>query len=231
MPCSRGAVNPNKTTQLRLFGAAANRCQNPGCLDELFHDVGGETVHVAEMAHIVAAADAGPRANKAFSRAARGRFENLILLCPTCHTKIDKQPDFYTDATILGWKRDHQRQLDMLFGAIDLPDRQAVRGAVEPLLRQNRTIFDLYGPNSAASEDPESDMPTLWRAKLLSTTLPNSYRMLAILVKNSRHLNPEELQTVSLFQEHVHDLAQRCLNSRIPSGMRFPVAMNSVAAN
>jgi hypothetical protein len=184
------------------------------------------------MAHIFAAEDTGPRANTTLSREERGRFENIILLCPSCHTKVDKMPEFYTDAMILGWKRDHQRKLDALFGAVELSDRPAVREAIQPLLEQNRTIFDVYGPGSEANENPESDMPILWRAKILETTLPNSYMMLAILDKNRRHLRADEIQTVSLFREHIHDLEQRHIGqSDRPSGMRFPTRMNTLAAD
>ena len=56
------------------------------------------------MAHVFAAADDGPRANAELTEAERGRYDNLILLCPTCHTIIDKASDEYPDATILRWK-------------------------------------------------------------------------------------------------------------------------------
>jgi hypothetical protein len=69
MACSRGKATPNQNTQRRLFSASAGHCQNPSCLRVLFIDTGSKTVHVAELAHVFAAMDDGPRANDKLRRA------------------------------------------------------------------------------------------------------------------------------------------------------------------
>jgi len=81
MVCSRGEATPNAHTKLRLFADSAGYCQNPACNRPLFIDAGDKNIHIAEMAHVFAAADDGPRANPILTNAERGRFENLILLC------------------------------------------------------------------------------------------------------------------------------------------------------
>src|ERR1700687_1051764 len=101
MACSRGAASPNAHTERRLFAASSGYCQNPDCSRELFIDYPQKPIHVAEMAHVFAARDDGPRANRELSKEERGAFENLILLCSLCHTIIDKAPEVYSDRIVL----------------------------------------------------------------------------------------------------------------------------------
>jgi len=92
MSCSRGAAAPDRNTTFRLFAASAGYCQNPACHRPLFVSVGTDRIHIAEMAHILAASNQGPRAVNTMSAAYRGSFDNLILLCANCHIVIDKAP-------------------------------------------------------------------------------------------------------------------------------------------
>ena len=80
MACSRGAASPDAHTQRRLFAASAGYRQNPACHSQLFEDAAGQSFHIAEMAHICAANDGGPRANLDLSVEERGAFDNLVLL-------------------------------------------------------------------------------------------------------------------------------------------------------
>lgn len=160
MACSRGAASPDGHTQRRLFAASAGFCQNPACSCELFIDLPGRGIHIGEMAHVFAANDQGPRARPELSEAERGAFENLILLCATCHTIIDKAPNQYPDTTILGWKRDHATKLRSMFGVVRFDTRAEVRCAIEGQLRENRTIFYKYGPHIEAALDLESGAPS-----------------------------------------------------------------------
>ncbi len=146
MACSRGAAAPDAHTQKRLFAASAGYCQNPGCAQLLFSDEAGKSIHIAEMAHVYAASDEGPRANAAITREERGAFENLIVLCSNCHTRVDKAPDAFPDSMMLGWRREHARKLEAVFGAVRLESRRDVHALIEPLLTENRAIFTQYGP-------------------------------------------------------------------------------------
>jgi hypothetical protein len=145
MACSRGAASPDKHTQRRLFAASAGYCQNPGCANELFVDAAGESFHIAELAHVFAASDGGPRSNPELSKEERGAFENLVVLCANCHTMVDKASEAFLDSMILGWKREHAHKLQGLFGAVRFDDRTAAHQVVEPLLAQNLAIFQQYG--------------------------------------------------------------------------------------
>ncbi len=81
-------------TRLRLFSEASGHCQKRECLGTLFPAELGGDKHIAEMAHVIPHGDAGPRhEDRPAADFDPDCFDNLILLCSTCHTKIDKDPD------------------------------------------------------------------------------------------------------------------------------------------
>jgi hypothetical protein len=181
------------------------------------------------MAHVFAAADDGPRANAELTEAERGRYDNLILLCPTCHTIIDKAPDEYPDEMILRWKRQHGERIAALFGAIEYPSRIQAREAIEPALAENRLIFDKYGPDNDYRYDPESELATTWQAKMLATILPNNRKIMSVLQVNRRHLNDDEKLTAARFQQHIADLeARHILGEPSAAAERFPPGMAQI---
>ncbi len=104
-------------TKLRLFSEAAGHCQCPECLRPLFPAEMGGDKHIAEMAHVIPHGDTGPRhSERPVGVFQADSFENLILLCPTCHTIVDKDPNGYSRGT---------RQ----------PHFQCNRGRAEPWMR------------------------------------------------------------------------------------------------
>lgn len=76
-------------------------------------DLGSSSV-IGEEAHIVAREFKGPRGDSPLSEEQRDEYSNLILLCPTDHTIIDKIPagvEQYPVALLLQIKRDHERAI------------------------------------------------------------------------------------------------------------------------
>lgn len=227
MTCARGKATPNQYTKLRLFADCAGFCQKPDCLKPLFLDVGNASLHMAEIAHVCAALDHGPRAKAELSSTKRGAYENLILLCPSCHTVVDKAPGEFPDSEILRWKYEHKTRVANLFGIVTYSDRSSVRRSLDPLLIENRLIFEAYGPDNEYQADPESELAEAWQRKVLSKIIPNNRRMLAILDMNIQHLTDSERGVVEEFRQHVDDLEARHIGGE-PSakGKRFPVAFN-----
>jgi hypothetical protein len=180
------------------------------------------------MAHVFAANDQGPRARPELSEAERGAFENLILLCATCHIIINKAPDQYPDTTILGWKRDHATKLRSMFGVVRFNTRAEVRQAIEGQLRENRTIFHKYGPHIEVALDPESGAAERWRRKVLSRIVPNNRRVLALLDTNLHLLEGGELDVLEDFRQHVDDLEARHLEGYREGGETFPEEMKTI---
>lgn len=94
------------TTIKRLFARSGNRCARPSCTVTL---VDGERV-LAEMCHIRARRKNGPRFDPTLSAKERDGFDNLLLLCPTCHTLVDKDPRMYPPGALLQIKARHEQQ-------------------------------------------------------------------------------------------------------------------------
>lgn len=228
MACSRGAASPNAHTKYRLFSASAGYCQNPSCSNELFMEAAGTSIHIAELAHVFAANDGGPRADPHLSEEERGAFENLIVLCANCHTMVDKAPDAFPDDMMLGWKRDHANKLQGLFGVVKFDDRIAARKAVDLLLTENRLIFDQYGPHIEAANNPESGAAERWKRKMLTRILPNNRRLLAILDANRDLLRDDEKMSLELFRQHIDDLEAFHIGGINEDGSRFPAELTRI---
>lgn len=228
MACSRGAASPDAHTQRRLFAASGGYCQNPECSRELFIEYDKKHIHVAEMAHVLAANDFGPRADAALSAEERGAFENLILLCSLCHTKIDKAPEVYSDRVVLGWKRTHAEKLRSLFGITVFAKRADARAALEGPLRENRHTFREYGPHIEDAKNPESGAAERWKRKMLEKIIPNNLRVLAQVDANSQLLTEGEMETIEKFRQHVDDLQARHLDGYREGASRFPPEMDEL---
>jgi hypothetical protein len=228
LACFRGAASPDAHTQKQLFAASGGYCQNPACARHLFIDTAGHSVHVGEMAHVFAASDAGPRADPAMSEADRGAFDNLVLLCANCHTIVDKAPDAFPDAMMLGWKRDHAKRLQAVFGVTIFDDRAAARAMIAALLDENRANFERYGPHIEAARDPESGAAKIWRRKMLTRILPNSNRVLAQLDANKELLTGDEARVVEDFRHHIDDLEAVHIIGEREDAARFPAAIHTI---
>lgn len=222
MACTRGEAKPDSHTKLRLFADSGGYCQNPDCNDNLFLTIGKKDFHIAEMAHIISAGEKGPRSDTKKTPASKGSFENLILLCPTCHTKIDKAESEYPEKIIKGWKNSHSKKINKLFNLKPFKKRLDARNAILPLLRENKTVFTIYGPMTDERLNPESEMPKQWLSKIRENILPNNRKILTVLDMNLSLMNPEELDTTEVFRQHVLDFEKKHLDHADINAQQFP---------
>jgi hypothetical protein len=98
----------NRTLGL-LWGNSGNICAFPGCNQILTKQktANDNSIVVGEIAHIVAVGEKypiTPRPDRNFPREDLNKYENLILLCPTHHTIVDKQPNTYSVDDLIKWK-------------------------------------------------------------------------------------------------------------------------------
>ena len=99
--------------KLRLAFFSGNRCAFPGCVQALATE---DTPHAAgaiigEAAHIVGEKLGSERHDPGFPKSKLNAFENLIYLCPTDHTKLDKKGNGYSADTIRDWKVRHEAKV------------------------------------------------------------------------------------------------------------------------
>lgn len=88
-----------------LWGRSGNRCAI--CKLELTPDGSQETL--GEIAHIIARSPDGPRGDQALYNTDLDAYENLILLCPTHHTEIDKCADVWSVERLHTIKAEHEQ--------------------------------------------------------------------------------------------------------------------------
>lgn len=228
MTCVHGRANPSNQTKLRLFSTSGGYCQNPTCLTLLFPEELDGRVHIAEMAHIIAAMRDGPRGDDIVPREDLGHYDNLILLCPTCHTIIDRAPDTYPVDMILGWKVDHVARLRRAFEVLHVNERPAARELIEPLLTTNRELFDRYGPQNDYKWDLEAEGAAIWRRKMRAQIIPNNQRILLMADENRHLLTENESNTVEAFRQHVDDFVQKHMSELETVATQFPVDMRNI---
>lgn len=220
-------VTPKPDTKLRLFSDAAGFCQNPSCLQPLFPDQRTHS-HIAEMAHVIANSDYGSRANSNMDPEYRKSYDNLLLLCPTCHTMVDKEPETYPSHQLIQWKHNHIAKITQAFSLDCYNNREDTRKAIEPLMEENFTIFQKYGPNNEYRLDPEGEQARVWKRKVLSGILPNNRKVLLILDKNRTMLSVDEKLVLEEFRQHVEKMEARHLGDASTVGRQFPSGMQQI---
>lgn len=220
-------------TKLRLFSEAAGHCQRPECLEPLFpREMGGDK-HIAEMAHVIPYGKTGPRhEERPIDEFEPDSYENLILLCPTCHTIIDKEPGSYSRSTLIGWKNSHLLTLAQKQGIQSYELRSQVREVLVAAFAENKAIWKELAPvdGSSFEYDPESEAAETWKQRMRGVILPNHFRIEAIIKANLRHMTETELEIFSQYKEHVRGLSERHICGISGTAIRYPAEMEGIFA-
>ncbi|ELP3275703.1 hypothetical protein ACSFN6_001981 [Escherichia coli] len=222
MACSRGRASPGSITVRKLFASSGGYCQNPKCLEPLFEDAGDKIITIGELAHIFSAIDNGPRTNTELTAEERGYFDNIILLCANCHTKIDKAENYYTDEIIRGWKGEHIAKINATFGVREFNSREEVHAELDKLFRENKVIFNTYGPQSEAALNPESPQVNIWLRKIQTHILPNNRKIIRLIDKNYQLIHEDEKDVFVKLCMHVDDFESKHLELTCDNGEKFP---------
>lgn len=103
-------ISISSTEQKILFAKSGNICAFPGCDLPIIAEVGDENKPLAEIAHMIAYEDNGPRSDPNLSVKDRNKASNLILLCPTHHTLIDKFEHQFNIYVLREMKMQHEQK-------------------------------------------------------------------------------------------------------------------------
>lgn len=227
MSCSRGQANPSSFTRVKLFANSGGYCQRPECNEPLFKTFKEKEIHIAEIAHIISV-NIGARARVELSTAEKGSYANLILLCPNCHTIIDKNEKDFPETLIKKWKIEHENRLSDIFGIKKFDNRLDVHEKLSPLFAENKTIFDLYGPETDERFNPESEMAQKWLTKIRTDIIPNNRKILNIINSNMHLLTTIEKSNFQLFNQHVKDFEDKHVFNSTAIGIRFPHEITTI---
>lgn len=91
-----------------LFSKTGNQCAFPGCVHPLVDD---DNQFIAQVCHIEAAKEGGPRYNPSMTDKDRKSIKNLIVLCYRHHVNIDSDTDLYTVKCLQDMKHNHEVNL------------------------------------------------------------------------------------------------------------------------
>jgi len=205
----------------KLWGLAAGRCSKPGCDAECVKFLGSDLTVIGEMAHIIAQSPKGPRG---MNSGGTDTYENLILLCPTDHSAIDKAPPgtFSTDL-LLGWKKAHEDEVASAFRSPSFASMNELRLYLCPILIENKILWRTYGPEShEAAANPFSNLAKIWALRKLSTIVPNNRKIIEAIHRNRDLFRVSEYEIACLFIEHAEGFERNCYD-RTEGIPRFPV--------
>jgi hypothetical protein len=131
-----------------LWGKSGNRCAI--CKKPLVEESESEIFPIGENAHIQGENPTSSRYNPSMTDEERYNYDNLILLCPLCHTIIDNDLKKYTIEYLKQIKSDHEKWvkdslksdiLEISFAEIDVIIKYLVSTPIE--VQQNFTIVPL----------------------------------------------------------------------------------------
>lgn len=93
----------------KLYALSGNSCYNPECSEKLVvpAEKSGSPAHVSDIAHIRGAQKDSARYDEFMDDDMRRSYENLLVLCRTCHGKVDNIELIaeYTCKRLKEWKR------------------------------------------------------------------------------------------------------------------------------
>jgi hypothetical protein len=210
-----------------LWGRAAGICSNPNCRVDLTAILNKtRSYNVGEMAHIVARSKKGPRG---VVGGGADTYENLVLLCPTCHRHIDKSPDLtFTVEQLFEWKETHESNIrsvnrDVIFSTFD-----ELKEEVSKLLFENHMLWDNYGPNSKlAEEDPGSNAFKIWELRKLDSVIPTNLKIINLIETNKSLLAIQAYKAFIQFKTHATSFETNQYE-RIDNYVTFPTEFSEV---
>jgi hypothetical protein len=183
-------VSINVLNRKLLWRRAGNRCAYPDCKQALTADLETEEsqalsmagVIMGEEAHIRSARPDGPRYDPTYDTEKLDAYENLLLLCPTHHTLIDKNNGAgFSVGKLQDMKLTHERRVTERLGADEASRRELSERMVALLLVWEKKMhLELWedlpvGLNQPISVLPDSGYDLLIEAGSWLPTLMNVY--------------------------------------------------------
>ncbi len=191
----------------RLYAESMGRCMNPGCRKELFFDNGD----IIEKAHI-----------RPYCDTADNSFENLIILCPNCHTNFDKNFAFKAEE-VKQWKQIRANELNSFF-SIRYSSFNDLKDKVKPLLCENKTIYENYYLSGNKDLWNKFEFKILVNNRKLKNILLNNLE----LIQDYGDKDNSNLNLVQLFLVHIDEFEHSRLDEEKKRQILFPRKINSL---
>lgn len=173
----------NKDIKL-LWGRSGNRCAI--CKIELSEDKQSRNVAytLGVQAHIVGEKEDAARGKSQFTEDQRNSYHNLILLCPTDHTKVDKNEEEWPIERLHFVKTEHELWVRDTLDVIANEKLNAQHMAIMSIIESATNLCDLEGwkiwTSRALAPDPHwscgfPDMIFEFRQRVEAAIWPDNY--------------------------------------------------------
>lgn len=181
-----------------LFGKSGFKCAICSCSLER-----GEK-HIAEQAHIYGEKPGAARYDPTQSPDFVNSHKNLILLCPTCHTLIDKEPiGEWSVEKLFETKRLHEQRISNLQ---PVPEPRLIVKVIETF-HQALDNIEIDEEFLAPTTRPTADLDYLKEIKNPRNEMAQNYAdyLCSIYLKNTRYIddflaNPNNTETAKRLQ-------------------------------
>lgn len=214
----------------KLWASSGGYCANPSCHKDLFPFFeNGEVANIEEFAHIIGRKKKGPRGKDDLPMSQRDEFDNIIVLCPSCHTLVDKNEKQFPTLLLKEWKRNHENSIKGLFQEPRFKTRAEARAFIAPLFKENRYVFMTFGPNSDNAKTHQMETELEWRRLSIQKIIPNNRRIEKIIESNSGLLTKEERDLFISFKVHREGFEFNKLSGDVNAVVpRFPDGFDKV---
>ena len=214
----------------KLWASSGGYCGKLDCHRDLFPFFeSGEITNIEELAHIIGQKKDGPRGDNPLPLSERDEFENIILLCPTCHTIVDKNPKLFPDALIKEWKANHIQSIKNIFQVPKFSSRQEAGKYLKPIFAENKAIFDKFGPYSENAKNDQMATELMWEKLAIQKLLPNNRIIESVVSQNQDLLEKNEFALFIEFKLHrdgfEYNKISGDVNSTVPT---FPAEFENV---
>ena len=154
-----------------LCTKSGNRCALPNCRAILVEDAtktDGASL-IAEAAHIKGENPGSARYDGSMTDEERNCYKNRILLCPSCHTKIDKQQNAYPVELLQRYKIEHEAWI--------------IESTKNEVINISFSELDVVTKHLIATQDIRNDSLTLIppTAKIAKNGLSNSIKQMILM--------------------------------------------------
>jgi hypothetical protein len=133
-----------QTTQRKLFVLSGNQCAMPDCTHPLYEDI----YYLGEIAHVYPVGGKGaPRFDPAITEDFIDSYENLLVVCKICHSKVDYHPTEYSAEDLFAIKKAHEAN----FAGMSVTE-QLKRIAKDAFMLRDERLAELMSENNRLNE-------------------------------------------------------------------------------
>lgn len=188
-----------------LWSNSAGRCSFDGC-DTILTGLSDEPYVLGEMAHIKGNKSGSNRYDFNQSEKDRDAYNNLILLCPTHHSLIDKKENEkkFTVEVLLEMKLKHEQFVKQRFKDFIISDLSELKQKINEHLMDNYQVWYNYGPISEkAKKSPNSkEIYEMWVQARAEVIVPNNREVIKLIENNRNLFNKSDQCLISEFIVH-----------------------------